>query len=208
MNTREMGLPSGIEHLRFPYRGESVQVPVAPSFLSLKQAIHRAVIPGLEELSKKRQPGEIIGVGFVTYQYATDGLEFQNPEATQALIQHLKAAGLPVADTPKKLDPIAPERYSLLTQMRQRRDYYYPLDYFRGGTFVIGPVVIADTPRHPWFYDYAAELEAATLHTDLSVAVHGETLLADVSFSSERDRIFNEEIVEILTRAFHPYPLQ
>lgn len=199
---KEMGLPSGVEVLRFLYRGEVVHIPVAPSFSHLQNAVRTVVIPALERLKRKKQPGEIIDIGFVHYSSPADTFEFKNPEAASKLIEGLRAAGLSVAVEPKKLDPIAPERKSLVPQMRERGDYYWLLDDFRDSTFIVGPVVIAEILRNPWIYDYVAEVEAARLQTESSVAVHGETLLSAAMPPRGRDRIFNAEIVSILDQAF------
>lgn len=208
MNYKEFGLPNGVEILRFPYRGETTDVPVAPNFLYLKRAIYQSVLPRLERLLQQQEPRQQIGVGFVNYMYQADSFDFKYPEVTQTLIQNLKRAGLPVLDEPQKLEPVAPERYDLVAEMRERGDYYYSLDDFQNDTFLIGPIIVNHIPRIPGIYDYVAECETAKLVIEASVGIHGEALLTDFALPRGRDRIFNREIVTILERVFHPHQLK
>ncbi len=186
--------------MRFSYKGQEVVVPVVPSIYYLGLAARNMMLPRLEELAKMRQTGEKVGIAFVPYHYATDSFEFTNPKATQALMNALKKAGLPVADSPKKLDSISPEPVNLLQMMCQRGDYYWTLSYVSEGTFLVGPMRVAVIPRIPGLYDYADEIEASTLETDATIGIHGAALLEDFVLPKGRDRIFNQEIVDILER--------
>lgn len=205
MNPREMGLRSGGEILKVTYRGEVEHIPVASTFIELKGALARVVVPEFEKLVSSKKPGELVDIGFVDYVYKTDQLDVSDPEAAAGLIQALRNAGFTIPDKLKKLDPIAPERYKMISEMRRRPDYYQSMDHFANGTFIIGPISVDPIEREPYIYDYVLEVEAARLRTEASVAVHGSTLIADIALDENRDRIFNEEIVRILDRAFHPY---
>ena len=150
----------------------------------------------------------MVDIGFVWYEYETDKMDFSNPEAANALRETLRNAGCPVPTELKQLDPIAPERRDFISEMRIRGNYYYSLYLFADETHIIGPILVDDIERDPILYDVEAEIEASSLDLNHSIAVHGATLLQDISLPNGRNRIFNEEIVHILDRVFYPFDLK
>lgn len=175
--------------------------------MCLREAIHRAVILGLNRLAEAKRPDLIFGVGFMSYRYEADCLDVQSPQAAQALIEMFRAAGLKIADEFVRVDPIAPEEFTLISRLREKPDDYYPLDTFQEGTYILGPQTVDDIFKGQDFVTLDKRVALTTLHTQFSVAVHGETLLADVAGLIANDRIYFSEILSILDRAAHPFRL-
>lgn len=211
-DSRERGIPLGLEIMRFPYKGSDSTVPVAPGTSELKAMVATRVVPGLEGVMATTPPEWDRGIAFVPYQYVTDQLIFSNPEAARQLIEMMRAAGLPIRDdvleNPLKLDPISPTRRELISHKRQFPDYYFRLKYFTEGTFFIGPLIAEPLPPETWFVVVDEEISRAQMSIGSTVAVHGETLLTGIGETIADDRIYYSEIVEYLDRVFDPHTLQ
>lgn len=215
-NPLESGLPKGQEILPLSYRGERYIIPIARNTIQLKTFIATSLMPALSKLETETESQRETGIAFVPYFYETDDFMFKYPKATKALVQHLRAAGLHIADdvltNPRKLDPIRPDRRCFISYMSEEPDYYYPLDHFNEATFLIGPLSVKPIPRTPGLFDVVDEQNASTFDVKVSIAVHGLTLLADHNLPKwkydERDRIFYGETVDILKSIFIPHKLR
>lgn len=209
-NPSEREFPRGIEIMQFSYKGERVTIPVASNIPRLKKFVKSRIMPGLETVLSQAVNIENAGIGFVRYFYTTDNWDFIDPEGSEEYIKGLKkrmqAAGFTPIENPKKSDPVRPESHDLVAYMKKFPDIHHRLNDFKNGTFLIGPLT-AKGPLTNTGYYYDEELARTYLYTDSTVAIHGETLLADFPEPKTEGVIHDEEIIERLMAIFHPFEL-
>lgn len=198
MRSSERLFPAGSEVLGFTYRGEAVTVPVVSTFEDFRREIRAVVVPGLEELKRHAEPGRMVGIGFVQYNYSVDRYDLRKPEVASELFRILNTSGFSGTEWPTP-SAIIPERHCLVSEMRKQGDNPFPSD-FAEGTYIAGPMIVRPS-LHP-------TLENVRFVTEASVGIDGMTLLSEMDAPVERRRVFDREIVALLDRAFAPFTLE
>lgn len=92
------------DELHFRYRGEDISIPIVNSQEEIQALIIDRVLSGMERMASVADAREK-GVGFAPYLYSSDDFDVKYPEATAALKEIFRKAGLLVSDKKQRARP-------------------------------------------------------------------------------------------------------